>query len=784
MNNQVNKELIVGISQMSDDELKEYMKKNGISLSLDEIKLVPKKIGRDPTLTELHIFNTEWSEHCSYKSSRNLLKLLPTTGPTVIQGPKEDAGIIHLASVNGERYGVVMAHESHNHPSQVVPYEGAATGVGGIIRDVLCMGAKVVAIADSLRFGDPFGKFKNRCRYISNAVVDGIAGYGNPVGIPNLAGEIYFNSSFDDNCLVNVVSLGIVKESEIIHSEAPKGAEGYDIVIVGKATDNSGFGGAAFASLILDEEDSEQNKGAVQVPDPFLKNVLIRATQAVFDEVRKNKINVGFKDMGAGGIMCSSSELCDSGGYGADIDLDKVHTSMNIPPYVIACSETQERFTWIVPPEFTKRVLEIYNDEFELPNVAEGAKASVIGKVTKDKSYVMRHGGKVVCNAPVNEITSGIIYDREYKEPQKKFTEPDIPKTSDYRVAILKVLSHPDVASRMKVFKHYDTEVQGNAVIRPGEADAGVMAPIDGHPAGVALSTDSNPRYARIDPYWGAVTAVAEAMRNVAAVGATPYGMTDCLNYSNPEDPESFWTFRQGIKGLVDSASNLWLKGHKDTPVPFVSGNVSFYNYSATGKSVDPSAGIACVGILDDYGKAITMKIKKSGSGLYLLGERKDELGGSVFYEINGQLGANVPKVDFVKERGMIYSVIDMIGNGHALSCHDISDGGIASCVSEMILGGEADGKTGAEISMDAFGNGLRDDKALFSESTGFVLEIPKENETEAIKICKNNGVELVKIGKTGGSALKITKSGKTVADVPIDDLRKSWTTGLTEAMK
>ncbi|MFH0956812.1 MAG: phosphoribosylformylglycinamidine synthase subunit PurL, partial [Candidatus Aenigmatarchaeota archaeon] len=581
---------LVNVSSMSDAGLRQFLKKNGLSLSLSEARLIPGKIGREPTITELHIFNIEWSEHCSYKSSRNMLKLLPTSGPTVMQGPEEDAGILHLCEINGEKYGVVIGHESHNHPSQVVPYEGAATGVGGIIRDVLCMGARVVAVADSLRFGDPHGKFSKRCRYVSNAVVDGIAGYGNPVGIPILAGEMYFNSSFDENCLVNVACLGIIKEKDIVHSRAPEGADGYDIIIVGKATDNSGFGGAAFASLVLDDEDREQNRGAVQVPDPFLKNVLIRATHAVFKEMREKGIKVGFKDMGAGGIMCSSSELCDSGGYGADIDLDKVHVSMDIPPYVIACSETQERFTWVVPESFTPRVLQIYNEEFELPSVAEGARASVIGRVTNEKSYVLRHKGKVVCSAPVGEITSGIRYDRPYKEPKRDLSEPRIAEPSDYGKILLKVLSHPDVASRMKVYKHYDTEVQGNAVIRPGEADAGVIAPIEGHSVGVALSTDSNPRYARIDPYWGAAAGVAESMRNVAAVGAVPTGMTDCLNYGNPGKPESFWQFRQGVLGISDAAKGIWLKGRKGVAVPFVSGNVSFYNESATGKSVDPSA--------------------------------------------------------------------------------------------------------------------------------------------------------------------------------------------------
>jgi phosphoribosylformylglycinamidine synthase subunit PurL len=775
---------LVNVSSMGDAALREFLKKNGLSLSLSEARLIPGKIGREPTLTELHIFNIEWSEHCSYKSSRNMLKHLPTTGPTVMQGPEEDAGILHLCEINGEKYGVVIGHESHNHPSQVVPYEGAATGVGGIIRDVLCMGARVVAVADSLRFGDPHGKLSNRCRYVSNAVVDGIAGYGNPVGIPILAGEIYFNSSFDENCLVNVACLGIIKEKDIVHSRAPPGADGYDIIIVGKATDNSGFGGAAFASLVLDDEDREQNRGAVQVPDPFLKNVLIRATHAVFREVREKDIKVGFKDMGAGGIMCSSSELCDSGGYGADIDLDKVHVSMDIPPYVIACSETQERFTWVVPPSFTQRVLQIYNEEFELPNVAEGARASVIGKVTKEKSYVLRHKGKVVCSAPVSEITSGIRYDRPYKEPKRDLSEPKIAEPSDYGKMVLKVLSHPDVASRMKVYKHYDTEVQGNAVIRPGEADAGVIAPIDGSPVGVALSTDGNPRYARIDPYWGAAAGVAEAMRNVAAVGAVPTGMTDCLNYGNPEKPESFWQFRQGVLGISDAAKGMWLKGHEGVAVPFVSGNVSFYNESATGKAVDPSAAIACVGVLDDCGKAITMKLKNAGSGLYLLGERKDELGGSVYYDLLGQLGANVPKPDFAKARADIYSVIDIIGKGLALSCHDISEGGVASCVSEMILGGEADGVTGAKLSLDAFAGKLRADRTLFSETGGFVLEIQDGRFNEATRMCDAHGTHLVRIGTTGGSALEVTSAGKRLACVAVDDLRKAWTSGLPEAMK
>ena len=320
---------LIDIKSMSDSSLQEFLKKNAIALSIFEARRVAELIGRNPTMTELYIFNTQWSEHSSYKSSRSVLKaLLPTQAPNVILGPVEDSGIVELGYFKGERYGIVVSHESHNHPSQVVPYEGAATGVGGIIRDVLCMGAKVIATADHLRFGNPSGSSKNRVRYIANEVIDGIAGYGDAVGIPNICGDVYFNDSFDENCLVNVVCLGIVKEKEIIHSYAPKNAEGHDIIIVGKATDNSGFGGAAFASLILDEKDRESNRGAVQVPDPFLKNVIIRATYEVFRAAREKGIELGFKDMGAGGIMCSTSELCSDAGYGADIDLGKVNVSM------------------------------------------------------------------------------------------------------------------------------------------------------------------------------------------------------------------------------------------------------------------------------------------------------------------------------------------------------------------------------------------------------------------------------------------------------------------------
>jgi phosphoribosylformylglycinamidine synthase len=782
----------INITGMSDREIAEFLKKGGMALKVEEAKKIPSLIGRNPTLTELYIFNIQWSEHSSYKSSKDILKLLPTTGPTVILGPKEDAGIAFWTEHNGERYGIVVSHESHNHPSQVVPYEGAATGIGGNVRDVLCMGARVIAGADPLRFGNPNGKNRNKVKYIANQVIEGIAGYGNPLGVPIIAGDVYFNDSFDENCLVNVVHLGILKEKDIVHSTCPANSEGYDIVIVGKATDNSGFGGAAFASVILNEDDRESNRGAVQVPDPFLKNILFRASEAVFEEARKGGITLGFKDMGAGGIMCSTTELVSSAGYGAEIDIDKVHVSMhNLPPYIIACSETQERFTWISPREFTPTILKIYNEDFELPNISECARASAIGKVTKNTAYVLKHKGKIICNADASIITEGIRYSRAYKEPKEKTSklkEPKIeePKSvEEYNDAALKVLSHPNVASKAACFKHYDTEVQGLAVIRPGEGDAGVQAPLHGCKAGIALTVDCNPKYARIDSYWGNANAVAESMRNLAAVGAVPIAMTDCLNFGNPEKEEAFYEFVQGVKGISDAARNLYLKG-TTLPVPFISGNVSFYNESSTGKSVDPSAIISCIGKLDDFSKAITMKIKKENSVLFMAGERKDELGGSVYYDINGELGKNIPVIDFEKDRNMDYAVIDAIDKRLLLSCHDISDGGALTSISEMILGGEADGNIGAEISIDSISskNNLAGSKLLFSESAGFVFEAEEKNIPELKKIFNKYNVELMEIGKTKGDSLIIKKGNKEMLSLSIEEMKDAWTTGFTKALR
>ena len=782
----------IRIKGIPDGELARLLAELGLGLKPEEARRVTEILGRDPTIVECFIFDIEWSEHCSYKSSRETLKRLPVTGPHVMVGVGEDAGIVELDVVDGRRYGVTIAHESHNHPSQLLPVEGAATGIGGIVRDVDCMGATVVGVADPLRFGDPDGAESERTRWIASGVVQGIAEYGNALGVPNLGGDVFFDPCFDDNCLVNVVAIGVCAEDEIVHSSVPKGGgkAGYDLILVGKPTDFTGFGGATFASVVIDEEKEEERKGAVQVHDPFIKNVLImrKANHAVRARARELGHVIGMKDLGAGGIACATSEICDAGGCGAAIDLDAVPVAFDdLPSEVIACAETQERFIWAVPKEFTPEVLRIYNEDWELPRIYEGARAAVIGKATSDGRYILRRGGQVVCDAPIEDVTRGIKYKRASRAPKRSFAEPsgraDGRRLGD---ALLKVLSLPSVGSKEHIFRGYDTEVQGGAVIRPGEADAGVIAPLleVGSRAAVALSVDGNPLYGRLDPYWCGACAVAEAMRNVCAVGATPWTLSDCLNFGNPEVPEAFWAFERAVSGIADAATRLHLKGAPGQPVPFTTGNVSFYNESTAGRAIDPSPIICCLGVMKDYSRAITMRAKRAGSSLALVGARRDECGGSAYYSALGELGANVPKVDFDAEREGMHAVVDAIEQGLLLSCHDISDGGLAVALAEMLVSGRRPSGLGASVSLDGLGD-LPPDKLLFSESGGFVLEFDPKVAGRLAKLFAGRGVKLHALGAVDSSGgLSVTVGGGELFLLSCEDMRRAWREALPRAMR
>ena len=770
----------VDFVQLKPEAIRAKLVELNIPLTPDEaIKIQNEMLGRAPSLAELILFSIQGSEHCSYKSSRNHLKQFTTEGPDVVLGAKEDAGVVAVATDNdGHRWCIVMSHESHNHPSQIVPYEGAATGVGGNVRDVLCMGAEVIACTDSFRFGDIKN---NKTKWIHDGVVAGIAGYGNPLGIPNIGGDLYYHEGYNENCLVTLVTLGIVREDHILHSYAPKNADNYDLILLGKPTDNSGFGGASFASLELEEEKKEQNKGAVQEPNAFLERHLLKSSYALFDILKEKGLinNIGFKDLGAGGVACASVELAETSGYGAEVWMDKIHIGMDgLHPSVYLCSETQERFMWVCSPEVTPAILDHYNNVFDLPGVSEGACASVVGKIRNDGQYIVHNGDEEIVNAKAKEVTEGFLYDRPYEARENNYIEPDIPEPLDYNQSLLDVLSHENMASRELIFEQYDKQVQGRIYMETGLADSGVMAPFnsENYPeeirnVGIALSTDHNPRYGLIDPYWGGINAVVEAMRNVAAVGATPHALSDCLCFGNPEKPHQMWEFVEGVRGVADACHTITLKDNPDHATPIIAGNVSFYNESKNG-AIPPSPIVSCLGRLKNVNKAVPMHFQKNDSVILMIGDRKDELGGSVYYSLYNELGARVPKPDLDEVKNQIFAVTDCIDRGLFLSCHDIADGGVASAISEMTFGNSI----GCNVKIES---DLSPDKILFSETGGFILEILPKNINALKSVFSNYGLDVFEIGTTGGESININEA----VDLAVFNAREAWRNGLRDKL-
>ena len=769
----------------SDDTgLTRLLSEQGLRLKPSEARRLRELLGRNPTRAEAVLFDTLWSEHCSYKSSRAALKkFLPTEAPHVILGPGEDAGVVYLTTQAGERWTLVVGHESHNHPSQVLPFEGAATGIGGIVRDVYCMGADVIGVLDALRFGDLSGPHGERSREIANGVVDGIWHYANALGVPNLGGDAVFDRGFDDNCLVNVVAVGVARERDILRSRVPANAREtpYVFVLVGKPTDASGFGGAAFASAVLDETAKESNKGAVQVPDPFLKRVLTEAQKKVMELARKEAFTVGLKDLGAGGIACVTSELAAAGGFGADIDLSKVSLAMELPPDVIACSETQERYCWVVPEDRAEAVMKIYNEDFELPHLYPGARAQVIGRVrTDDTNYHLVHGGDLVCAAPVEMITEGIRYERSVAPAPSAHPDPRPAELETMGEPLVALLSGTALASREAIYRHYDTEVQGRAVIRPGEADAAVLVPIEGNPLGLAVSVDGNPHHAELDPYHGGAGAALEAMRNVVAVGATPWCMTDCLNYGNPEDPEVFRQFLEGVRGIGDACREIGLLEDAQHPVPIVSGNVSFYNDSLERQPIPPSPIVACFGVMKDYALATTPRLKSEGNALMLLGERRRELGGSAYWRMRGIEGGTPPKAEFAAARKEMVLVLDAIERAYAVACHDISDGGVAIAAAEMVLASEM----GLRLEPDSL-EAVTWEDYLFTESGGFLIEVASEQVESFEALARSRGVWWRRLGSViGNRRLELVPPQGDEESIDIDQVSERWQRSLKEALQ
>lgn len=779
----------ISFKKKSNQEIKSWLEKNQIGLNVSETRRIETGIlKRSPTLTECYCFAIEGSEHCSYRSSKKYLKLLPTNSPDVILGPKEDAGIVAVAKdKTGECYGIVISHESHNHPSQVVPYEGAATGIGGNVRDVACMGAKVIALADALRFGD--SKQAKSC-WVANGVISGIAGYGNPIGVPNITGDVYFNPTFNNNCLVNVVTLGVVKESEVIHSFAACGAgeENHDIILVGKPTDNSGFGGAAFASFELDQTKEEQNKGAVQEPNAFLKRHLLVSTYDLFEKLKTKKLlkKVGFKDIGGGGILCGSVEITGLAGYGAEIWLEKIHLSMkDLPPTIILCSETQERFIWTCPKSLTKMILKHYNQDWALPKVSVGAQASVIGRVTLG-NYVVKYQGRKFVDVQSELIRKGLSYNRKLIKAKKIFTEPKLTEPKKYQDILFKLLALENIACQQPIYEQYDKNVQGQTIIERGQANSGLIAPFfnSEYPneikqVGVALSVAGNPRYGEISPYWQAVNAVCEAMKKVASLGAKPVALTDCLNYGNPEKPQVMWQFVEGVKGVAKAAKNIHLIEQPNSATPIISGNVSFYNESDNG-AIAPQAIISCIGKIKDFNKAQTLEFKNPNHDIWLIGERKDELGGSAYYSLFRKVGAKLPKPNFAQIEKEINFVVNFISQSLITACNIISDGGMIVSLAKMCFGGSGQGKVGLKVNLESFVSKLTVSKKLFSETGGFIFSSPKSKRKQILNLAAKISLKIFLIGQTTKNPELVVKDGeKLILKVRISKLAQIWLNGL-----
>src|SRR5436305_2169292 len=622
-------------------------------LSQDEYARIRKVLGRDPNIVELGVFSAMWSEHCSYKSSRRFLRNLPTKGRRVLQGPGENAGVIDV----GGGLAVAFKMESHNHPSYIEPYQGAATGVGGILRDVFTMGARPIASMNALRFGDSSHAKTAR---LLEGVVAGIAGYGNCIGVPTVAGEVAFDASYNGNCLVNAFTLGILKSNRIFRGTAS--GVGNPVIYIGARTGRDGIHGATMASAEFDEE-SESKRPTVQVGDPFMEKLLLEACLELF----KTDCLVGIQDMGAAGLTSSSVEMASRAGSGLDIDIDRVpRRETGMTPYEVMLSESQERMLLVAKKGREQEVLAIC-DKWDLAH-------AIVGRVTDSGRLVLRSQGAVVADLPIAPLTDEAPqYDRPRARPswQDEVQKlPEIP-AADLGKALLAVLASPSVASKEWVYRQYDHMVRIGTAVRPGAGDAAVVRFTGQRDGGVALSVDCNSRYCYLEPRLGAAHAVAEAARNVSCVGGEPLAVSDCLNFGNPERPEILWQFEQACLGIADACEAL------ETPV--VSGNVSLYN-ETEGKAVFPTPMIGLVGVMDDCAKNAAGGFSAAGDRVGLVGGLGEgHLGGSEYlYAVHGKLLGMPPPLDLARERAVQKAVREAVRAGTLKAAHDCSDGGLA----------------------------------------------------------------------------------------------------------
>ncbi|KRQ86245.1 Phosphoribosylformylglycinamidine synthase 2 [Caloramator mitchellensis] len=718
-----------------------------VGLNKEEYDLIVEKLGRVPNDLEISMLGVMWSEHCSYKNSRALLKLFNTKSQRVLQGPGENAGVVDI----GDGYAIAMKIESHNHPSAIEPYQGAATGVGGILRDVFTMGARPIANLNSIRFGEIDS---DKTKHLLKGVVKGIGDYGNSVGIPTVGGETVFNSCYDDNPLVNAMSVGLLKKEEL-KKGAAKGI-GNPVMLVGHTTGRDGMGGASFASCDLTQE-SEEKRSAVQVGDPFMEKLLLEACL----ELIKEGCVVGIQDLGAAGLTSASCETAFRGGSGIKIDVTNVITrEKGMNPIEIMISESQERMLAIVEKGKENKVFEIFSKW--------GLHASIIGEVTDDGFVSIFEGEKLVGQLPAYLLADGAPANlRPFKRPKymdklNRFDTSTLKKQENLKEALLKMLKSPNIASKSWVYRQYDHQVRNSTVVKPG-GDAGLVL-IDGKKA-IALTTDCNARYCYLNPYEGAKISVLEAARNIASTGATPIAITDCLNFASPENEEIYYQFRNSILGINEASRIL------NTPV--ISGNVSFYNQSEK-TAIYPTPVIGMLGLLEDANKHTTIHFKEEGDAIILVGETKDEIGGSEYLKVvYGVEAGRVPEAHTEIEKNTIEGVIKCIDKGLVKSCHDISDGGFIVALLECCF----KNSLGAKINIETE---LEDDRFLFSESQGrFIISCQEKNVDEIILNFKKLGIMAKKIGKVEKDIVSVSFNGKESLNVAVTEAKNEWESGL-----
>jgi phosphoribosylformylglycinamidine synthase len=714
------------------------------NLTEEEYGRIVELIGKEPNLTELGIFSVMWSEHCGYKSSRVHLKKLPTTGRRVVQGPGENAGVIDI----GDGQVIVFKIESHNHPSFIEPYQGAATGVGGILRDIFTMGARPIALLDSLRFG-PLETPQNRA--VMEGVVSGIAGYGNSIGVPTVGGEVAFNSCYSLNPLVNVFCLGLAPRDKLFLARAE--GVGNAVIYVGAKTGRDGIHGATMASAEFGKE-TEHKRPNVQVGDPFKEKLLLEACLEAMDR----GLILGIQDMGAAGLTCSTTEMSAKAGTGMEVDLDLVpQRESGMTPYEIMLSESQERMLLVTSPDKVKALQAIFA-KWDLD-------APVIGRVTEGGRLKATFKGETVVDIPVDAVVNLCpAYRRPSRVPdyvQEKRTLPDVPPPQDYSAALLKLLGSPTIADKKWVFSQYDHMVQTNTSFLPG-ADAAVLR-IKGTKKALAMTLDGNSLYSYLDPETGAKAAVAEACRNLAAVGARPVGVTNCLNFGNPEKPEVMWQFEKTIDGLAEACRVF--------EIPVTGGNVSFYN-ETEGQAVYPTPVLGIVGVIEDIGRAVRPGFRRAGDVIILLGESSEELGGSEYLRtVHGLQAGAPPRVDLELEKRTQELCIEAAERGLLRSAHDLAEGGLAVALAECAFAGESG--TGCVVELN---DRLRPDASLFGESQSrIIISCGEKNAPAVLALAAEKKVPAAVIGRTGGRGIVVKHNGRVLIDVQVEDARRVY---------